>query len=843
MLDDAENRWTVTSLANSMKRDWQFPEDWFCWPPDVFAFTSTIFRDTGCYSQVLSEIQEPASGESRTTPLRKWHGNPQWQASVKEAAEKWLSKITGRLLELSGSTSPGEQSCLHELLGDGELYLSVQRIKELGSEIELEELRLLTGRRSGHEKARELFEHLIFVHAVSDEACMDFGLPNAPSRKRALPQYLGNLLLTTWGSLSSLPKHHGTVLPKMRTPVSGLTLRSLSHHITFHRSEVEVMWRATPWINVHENTLNILCVPWPLEIEDECFQSEPETFESVRYFSYTPPQRPDQSHLDTFIRLVRRVCRRVSRLHMLVFPEAALSVGDYERLLELLSIEHLERRIEHVPMIITGIQNDTQSESHNEVRLAAHFAGQWYQVSQRKHHKWKLNESQIRQYQLQGRLSTAREWYENISIAQRRLTFLAPNGWFILCPLICEDLAQLEPVSTIIRGVGPSLLLSPLLDGPQLRARWSARYTSVFADDPGTAVLTLTSLGMVTRSRQLNGGKPDENPSRAVGLWKDAVRGWHTLEVANDEYAQLLTVSADLTEEYTADGRTDYGFTPVFKVDGVKTLSLSELRSPDEDESETLDLESNTEGNNVLSRWWKSLRDQATKRLKPENGDASSQQSSSQGTLLRHSWQDIRELTALTYALDAAIQLRGANLNLVIDLLQGNIEMAQLESKIPKQIFDLVTLLTIAQSKPGQVGVAAEDIAESPTESLTLLVGEFQRQLESAVEEFQQLLEKNPEGNDNILSQWWKALKDQAIRRLKDHEGELVTVLSDSERAERSVSIAILAALHYRMTELHRRRAGDRRRVVDSDPDINTLNRSQAMEILREIESELDKYA
>ena len=40
-----------------------------------------------------------------------------------------------------------------------------------------------------------------------------------------------------------------------------------------------------------------------------------------------------------------------------------------------------------------------------------------------------------------------------------------------------------------------------LLDGPQLTSRWAARYASVLADDPGSAVMTLTSYGMVQRSR------------------------------------------------------------------------------------------------------------------------------------------------------------------------------------------------------------------------------------------------------------------------------------------------------------------------------------------------------
>jgi hypothetical protein len=67
--------------------------------------------------------------------------------------------------------------------------------------------------------------------------------------------------------------------------------------------------------------------------------------------------------------------------------------------------------------------------------------------------------------------------------------------------LVCEDLAQNDDVAALIRSVGPTIVLTVLLDGPQLTSRWAARYASVLADDPGSAVLTLTSFGMARRSR------------------------------------------------------------------------------------------------------------------------------------------------------------------------------------------------------------------------------------------------------------------------------------------------------------------------------------------------------
>jgi PAS domain S-box-containing protein len=129
--------------------------------------------------------------------------------------------------------------------------------------------------------------------------------------------------------------------------------------------------------------------------------------------------------------------------------------------------------------------------------------------------------------------------------------FVTIDQSLTLCPLICEDLAQPDPVARIIRETGPSLVLGLLLDGPQLAERWPARYASVFADDPGCAVLTLTSLGMAQRS--LPAGF---SPSRSVALWKDAHSGIRELTL--DEGAAALAVTATIHHRFamTADGRS-----------------------------------------------------------------------------------------------------------------------------------------------------------------------------------------------------------------------------------------------------------------------------------------------
>jgi hypothetical protein len=120
----------------------------------------------------------------------------------------------------------------------------------------------------------------------------------------------------------------------------------------------------------------------------------------------------------------------------------------------------------------------------------------------------------------------------------------------VLTSLVCEDLAHNDDIAQLIRSVGPTGVINVLLDGPQLTSRWTARYAGVLADDPGSAVLTLTSYGMVERSR------PDgHDGSRVIGLWKDPTWGVREISLDPDAHGVLLTVCMDRATRYSADLR------------------------------------------------------------------------------------------------------------------------------------------------------------------------------------------------------------------------------------------------------------------------------------------------
>jgi len=566
------------AVKPSRGRGWKFDE-WFRWPPDLFAFTSIFLKMTGAYRFAVSP------------PSRvPWPG-ANWQHEVETAAEEWRNWICGKRRRLPGLVSRN-RAILHRHR----------------SSVTIEEFRSLCRvgiRNDDDERVWEVCRALLELHAVADEACRGVGHPRGvhddPIRNSMF--YLANMLLESTGSLSRLATYKVTVLPKMRTPQVGLTLRSLSHHVTVHQSEVDVVWRTMPWINRDEDTVNIMIIPWPPMMKSTWFQPEHhsvnrESTDPARYFTIKRT-RDARLKVDSFVAILNEQTV-VNRVHILVFPELALCSDELGELKHRLVVT---QRRDRIPMIITGLRTETPNAGlgRNQLVLSVFFAGKWYDLLQDKHHRWKLDAQQIKQYRLGGSLSSGRDWWEAIEVPERRISFLCPNGWLTLCPLICEDLARLEPVSDLIRGVGPTLLIAILLDGPQLSERWPGRYASVLADDPGTAVLTLSSLGMVTSAIPSTlptlSGAASPPASRAVALWKDALTGWREIEIHDDEDAMILTVTATWKEEYTADGRGDGCSTAVFSLEGVRSVKAPETDSrkkpqstPDAHISQPIDL-------------------------------------------------------------------------------------------------------------------------------------------------------------------------------------------------------------------------------------------------------------
>jgi hypothetical protein len=97
------------------------------------------------------------------------------------------------------------------------------------------------------------------------------------------------------------------------------------------------------------------------------------------------------------------------------------------------------------------------------------------------------------------------------------------------------------------------------------------------ADDPGSSVLSLTCLGMSELSRPAQGvSRP-----RVVALWKDRSGTSTEIELPAGCGGIVVSLSLQLEEEWTADGRRDHKSAVFPTLSGLRSVKgLAEWFQP-----------------------------------------------------------------------------------------------------------------------------------------------------------------------------------------------------------------------------------------------------------------------
>lgn len=286
------------------------------------------------------------------------------------------------------------------------------------------------------------------------------------------------------------------------------------------------------------------------------------------FFDFDPVS--DHSLAPLIEKLVTVATETVGEIDGVVLPELSITEDVYEQV--------SEASLKETKFLVCGVKaKGTAPFSANQVRFRMKLWSDMTEgvvgelLPQNKHHRWLLEESQIVQYGLGGSITPTVKWWENIEVGRRDLNFVVLEDWLTTCVLICEDLARQDPVADTVRAIGPNLVIALLMDGPQLASRWAARYATVLADDPGSSVLTLTSLGMAQLSRPAG-----KEPLRVIGLWKDAMRADPVeIRLPEKHQAVVLSMSVKEIEEYTADGRSDRGKTGVPTLSGLHPIRVN----------------------------------------------------------------------------------------------------------------------------------------------------------------------------------------------------------------------------------------------------------------------------
>ena len=535
------------------------------WPPDLFAIAGSLLRRTGAYRKAF---ETPATavvgGKSSYSRLSIWR-------EARRIGGEWRGEISRQLSE--GDTFLPD--CVPAKIQEWWQQLASRAQVSLGDFCdEYSGPRRNPRKKSDDLRVRDAVEATICLAVAADQACAAMGLERFDPKKNddRFLQLAQERLEDPDNNFQSycirVPKESVCVLPKHHTPQTGLTIRSFSHHLALcAASEIETRWYGPFPLGERTEHLNMLLLPWPTQVRAKDFRLVPMArhpdvshYQAFRF----APQRGSSNR--NFLLWYRRALRKANALagpiHAIVLPEVAIDLKEYT------AAERIA--VKKRAMLIAGVRlsaSDTTLGSPTNacvIQTGGLFGlkdVRWNALSdtrfvQGKHHRWRLDRNQILQYELGSQLPASGYFWENIGLPPRSLQFVSLGSWMTWCALICEDLARQEPVAEVVRAVGPNLVIALLMDGPQLKERWSARYASVLADDPGTSVLAISNLGLVKRS-QPPGSGAGKRQDLVIALWRDVVGGSREVVVSPGHDACVLSLVNHSEMEYSADGCRD----------------------------------------------------------------------------------------------------------------------------------------------------------------------------------------------------------------------------------------------------------------------------------------------
>jgi hypothetical protein len=494
------------------------------WPPDAFALANVVLTRADAFRFALSRHDWPPSRFV------------DWGREVEEAGRRWSAWAEDRAGPLPELVA-AKWSVVRELL-----------------EQPLERLALGRDERG--------CEALLTLHAIADEACAGLGVAlDTFDAEGCVYRARGRELLARTGSMARIDVRYLRVLPKVRTPPTGRP--AFSRYACVQGPGIEVSWHKMParhrGTDLRSEYATILLLPWPLRVRASDFRSVDGSVDRLAknpfgFFEFAPSEGLDLDLLDRVLIAARDEAGSVD---VVMLPESAVEEGeldDLEALLDAHAVVYLQtgvrepvRQSDRFPNNWLHVGVNPRLEKGAPVPGGARQA--WFHVRQNKHHRWSLDEGQVDQYHLGGALHPHIRWWEAMDVPPKAIHFVEVAE-LVIVSLICEDLAQNDDIAQLIRAVGPTAVIVGLLDGPQLASRWSARYASSLADDPGSSVLTLSSFGMVERSRP-----EGREASRVVALWKDPTQGVREIPLEPGAQGVLVTVSMDRAPRYTADRR------------------------------------------------------------------------------------------------------------------------------------------------------------------------------------------------------------------------------------------------------------------------------------------------
>lgn len=519
------------------------------WPGDVFAVACSLLQRAGAVRSVgtsylsLSAVARKARAERLRQQAASWRRHAARDEPFPPVSDLWATGITDILKH-----PVGDLGCfdVHDVDGCGANCTA-----------------------------------LIDLCSLADEAFGGYGIIIFESSIKAAPDEtddevadldfcrIVNNLLTGVDDIDrlgatlckELDAQRVRVLPKAQPPTNGLSTRSLSSYITLCPPvSVPVRWSQYKSTEdsgpASDHKCNLLLIPWPFSVVPSQFHDcKVDPLDTMTgWFGYSP-NADSHEPLRKVKEIVEKAKANVGEPDIVVMPEASLTPMQHALVRDHLASKGIS--------LVAGIINDT---SDYNSRLGENYAaidfplkediGAPEPIVQRKHHRWKIENTQIETYGLANQLSPNKTWWEGISLEDRSLNFVVLREWLCTCVLICEDLARLDPAGQFVRAVAPDLVIALLFDGPQIATRWPAYHATVLADDPGSSVLTLSCLGMTKLSQPVKLGSSNTSSS-VVGMWRDPRKGHVSINIPDGKEAAMLTITRSTSKCETADGRVN----------------------------------------------------------------------------------------------------------------------------------------------------------------------------------------------------------------------------------------------------------------------------------------------
>lgn len=545
------------------------------WPPDAYGIAAMLLERSGVY-QFLSPGRIERWSEPwfilRDRDVQEWH----------DIATEWRSTF---------AVPSGLQCLWDDLLDNSDA--SISKFPGLGTSLS---------------KWVRCAYALMFV---ADEASKDIGYVSLDSDPKSLSwvNLLDAKLESEWISRNKnepksssehilLSNHRYTIAqmlsqdmlavqPKARTPQVGATLRTMSQHLALlpPPARIGATWqRIASHKSDEKSDLNILLIPFPYRIECEWFSGLPD---GVKNGSSVSPKNwgwfdleqrwlPDDPAI--FTQFVESLIKEAEsekpdvRIDAVILPEYSLTWEHHQHL-----VEHLASTNDEIEFIVSGSKTNCEgaegnfalTSSINRVDLENPII---HTNSRGKHHRWRLDSGQIEAYGLSSELDPSTNWWEGIALHRRQVHTHVFRESSSFTTFICEDLARSDPCHETIRALGPSIVFCLLMDNVQIPVRWPGRYAAALAEDPGSAVLTFTSRGLIenavvherrketgrNRSQKAEGSGYARSANWSIGLWRDDETNFaRELHCPPGEHAVLLRLERRVAEDASYDDRCD----------------------------------------------------------------------------------------------------------------------------------------------------------------------------------------------------------------------------------------------------------------------------------------------